>query len=47
LTLNHATHRFCGPAMIALGATLTATTLTSGTALVLSLIATVNGAVHT
>jgi hypothetical protein len=47
LTVNHATHRFCGPAMTALGATLTATTPSSGTAFFLSLIVTVNGAVHT
>jgi hypothetical protein len=33
--------------MIALGATLTVTTLTGGTAFVLSLIVTVNGAIHT
>jgi hypothetical protein len=47
LSISEATHRFCGPALIALGAALAATTPTGGTAFVLSLIVTANGAVHT
>lgn len=47
LTLSHATHRFCGPALTALGLTLAATTPVHSTEFVLSLAVTVNGIVHT
>lgn len=45
--LAHATHRFCGPALTALGLTLAATTPVHSTEFMLSLVVTVNGAVHT
>ncbi|WP_328912479.1 MULTISPECIES: hypothetical protein [unclassified Streptomyces] len=47
MKLSHATHRFAGPAITALGLTLTATAPVHSTEFVLSLAVTVNGLVHT